>query len=93
MGIGKRKPPEREDQPTAARWRGLLFCDFTSPIMWKDEYYRMLEPPRSVTFPICAFCDRVIWDWPHFEEPVPVNAVCEVCFKEEEEANRRDMER
>ena len=73
------------DEDKATRWHGALFEDFRSPLIWKDEYYEMLKPPNSVTFPICEGCQRIIWDWPHFEEQVPQNAVCETCFREEEE--------
>ena len=63
----------------ARMWMGSLFEGFRSPIMWKDRYYEFLEPPRSVSFPICEGCGHVIWDWPHFEEEVPKNAACDEC--------------
>jgi hypothetical protein len=70
-------PPERDDGANAKRWRGPLFWKFKSPLHWlerwddKTRYYSSLDPPRSVTFPICISCGHVIWDWPHFEEDVP----------------------
>jgi hypothetical protein len=88
--------PKRDDEAKARRWRGSLFGKLSSPLMWRDKWlgsYQMLEAPKSVTFPICAFCEHVIWEWPHFEEEVPDNAICEQCFKEEEEAQKRDDDR
>lgn len=73
------------EDKAAQRWCGVLFEDFRSPLMWKDKYYHTLEPPHSVTFPICIACGRLVWDWPHFEEEVPSNAVCETCFREANE--------
>jgi hypothetical protein len=87
------EPKKRKDDKGVARWRGPLFFDFNSPLMWKDEYYQMLEPPNSVTFPICAFCNHIIWDWPHFEEKVPEHALCTPCGKEEEDAIERENKR
>lgn len=66
------------DDVDLAHWRGPLFEDFRSPIWW-GKSYEMLKPPGSVTFPICDCCRRVVWEWPHFEEPVPEGAVCEEC--------------
>jgi hypothetical protein len=82
--------PKRDDEKTAKRWRGSLFNDFMSPILWKDAHYKMLRPPNSVTFPICQACAHIVWEWPHFEEPVPEHAVCEACFEEELAAQERD---
>jgi hypothetical protein len=87
----KYTPPKRDDESKAKCWRGPLFDDYYSPIMWKDGSYKRLAPPHSVTFPICGFCGHVVWEWPHFEEPVPDNAVCEACFKEDEDAAERDQ--
>jgi hypothetical protein len=84
-------PAKRDDEHNARRWRGRLFGSLRSSFMWKDGHsYKRVELPRSVTFPICFFCAHVIWDWPHFEEPVPENAVCEKCAQEEKEAEERD---
>jgi hypothetical protein len=63
-------PTKRNDDQAAGRWRGPLFDDW---------HHRTLRPPRSVTFPICVACHYVIWDWPHFAEPVPDNAICDDC--------------
>lgn len=64
------RPPKRNDDDAARRWRGPLF-------------HGLLDPPGSVTFPICCLCGHVIWDWPHFEEPVPKQACCDACAKED----------
>ena len=87
-------PPKRNDESAAKRWRGPLFWSVKSPLSWKTEdgYLGFLELPRSVTFPICCFCNHLIWEWPHFGEEVPENALCGECFREEEEAQRRDDE-
>jgi hypothetical protein len=78
--------PKYDDAATAKRWRGELFKDFYSPLTWKENgYYEMLKPPHAVTFPICQGCGRVVWDWPHFEEPVDENSICETCFNDCEE--------
>jgi hypothetical protein len=70
------------DDKALQRWRGALFEDLQCPLMWKGkEYYEFLKAPNSVTFPICEGCGCVIWEWPHFEEQVPENAVCETCFR------------
>jgi hypothetical protein len=76
--------PDRDDEQQAKRWRGSLFHDFDSPLMWKDKHYKLLEPPNSVTFPICAVCHHIIWNWPHFQEDPPKEAMCDVCWDEEE---------
>jgi hypothetical protein len=74
------------DEGDARRWRGALFEGFRSPLKWvHGGYYRMLETPKSVTFPICISCDHVIWNWPHFEEEVPDNAICDDCAEKEEQ--------
>jgi hypothetical protein len=82
--------PRRNDNKEAARWRGPLFEDFSCELIWNDPLKgcTSLEPPRSVTFPICQFCGHVIWDWPHFEEPVPDGAVCTTCAEEDERRER-----
>lgn len=86
--------PRRDDEKNAKRWRGPLFWGWGIPISWwTKKGYEKLDPPKSVTFPICAFCQHIVWEWPHFEEEVPHNAVCEQCFKEEEEANERENNR
>ena len=72
------------DEWAARRWRGALFEGFRSPIMWQDKFCCLLETPKSVTFPICACCDHIIWTWPHFEEEVPHDAICDRCAAEEE---------
>ena len=82
--------PKRDDERNAKRWRGPLFEGFRSPIDWMDKYYKILKPPQSVTFPICTVCGHIVWEWPHFEEPVEDNSVCEECFKEAEEEEDRD---
>jgi hypothetical protein len=78
--------PHRDDDAAAARWRGELFRGLRGGMMWRDEErgYITLPRPNSVTFPICTCCDHVIWDWPHFEEKVPHNAICDECAKDEE---------
>lgn len=83
--------PERNDDANAKRWRGALFWNFDPVLQWKGkEYYECLQSPKSVTFPICEACNHVIWEWPHFEEPVPENAICEACAKEIEEDEARE---
>lgn len=84
------RSPKRDDERNARRWRGSLFDNLRSPIMWKDKYYETLKPPNSVTFPICCGCGHVVWEWPHFQEPVPDGAVCEKCFEEDKETEERD---
>jgi hypothetical protein len=71
-------PPWPSDDKEAARWRGYL--KFRVP--WPFSEMK----PNSVTFPICEGCGRVVWNWPHFEEPVPHGAVCEHCFKDAAES-------
>jgi hypothetical protein len=83
--VVKYQAPKRDDDAEVRRWRGPLFCDLESPLMWKDKYYKLLDPPNSVTFPICAGCGHVIWDWPHFEEEVPAQAICSQCFTEDQQ--------
>ena len=83
-------PIKRDDEQVARRWRGELFHSWSSPIMWKDDYYHFLERPRSVTFPICGLCGHIIWNWPHFEEEIPDKAICDTCFVEEEREQDRD---
>jgi hypothetical protein len=82
--------PKRNDEANARRWRGPLFENQFLPLVWrnKDGSYQTLRGPRSVTFPICDFCGHVIWEWPHFEEQVPEGAVCDQCFREEDERGR-----
>jgi hypothetical protein len=89
--------PRRADDVTASRWRGPLFLDWAPSIWWREpepgQAYavrRTIEPPGSVTFPICAWCRHVIWDWPHFAEETPGNAVCDACGEEEAEQQRRE---
>jgi hypothetical protein len=86
-------PPKRDDDATAKRWRGPLFWRFRSTLTWKErppdkDYsrYEFLQSPQSVTFPICAMCHHVIWEWPFFEETPPANAICDQCCKDEENA-------
>lgn len=69
----------RNDEIEARRWRGPLNLD-----------YRQFGRPQSVTFPICSWCRHIIWDWPHYEEEVPKDALCEACWKEEVEAQQRE---
>lgn len=77
------KPPKRDDDDGVKRWRGPLFWGMRAPLMWKqDGHYEILADPKSVTFPICYGCGHIIWDWPHYEEPVPENACCNECAKE-----------
>jgi len=78
-------PHKRDDETEARKWRGPLFADTLTPLMWKEDgHYEMLKTPRSVTFPICAGCGHIIWDWPHFEEPVPDEACCNACAQEDQ---------
>jgi hypothetical protein len=79
-------PPDRDDAELAKRWRGYLVRDWASPVTWRDGvYYCGIEPPQSVTFPICSVCGHIIWDWPHFEEQPPSNAACDRCADESAE--------
>jgi hypothetical protein len=82
MIINFPKTPRRGNDAEVRAWMGELFKDFRSPIVWKDKYYEFLEPPQSVSFPICQGCGHIIWNWPHFEEEVPKNAACDDCAKE-----------
>ena len=84
------EPPKRDDEADARHWRGPLFSGFKSPLMWKDGHYKMLEEPKSVTFPVCGFCRHIIWNNPFFEETVTDNWICDTCFKEEERDSERD---
>ena len=80
MNVADWPVPERDDEANARRWRGCLFHKLAAGLVWKDKAtgcYEMLRAPASVTFPICEACGHVIWDWPHFEEPVPKQAICE----------------
>jgi hypothetical protein len=80
-------PNHPSDDEAAARWRGYLF----------EKTPRCCGPvetrPKSVTFPICAFCSRVIWNWPHYEEAIDLEHLCDDCAREEIEAQQRDAER
>lgn len=91
MNISKyMRPPKRDDDGDANKWRGPLFWTFDSPIAWlskKGPYHEWLKPPGSMTFPICELCRHVVWEWPHFEEAVPENAICGKCAEEEDQAN------
>lgn len=81
------KRPKRNDGASAKRWRGPLFFELAS-LMWKEgDHYEFLQQPKSVTFPICYCCGHVIWDWPHYEEPVPDEACCDACEREEGVSN------
>jgi len=85
-------PKKRDDEANARRWRGPLFENLRLPsLMWRDKdgSYQTLRGPRSVTFPICALCGHIIWEWPHFEEQVLENAICDQCFREEQDAQER----
>lgn len=75
----------RHDDANAERWRGDLFGDMKLPrVCWKEgASYGFLKPPKSVTFPICACCDHIIWEWPHYEEEVPEDTMCDRCAEEE----------
>jgi hypothetical protein len=84
------EPERRNDEANARRWRGPLFSGFRTPLMWKDKSFKILDHPKSVTFPICSFCKHVVWEWPHFEEEVPANAICGQCCKEEQESQDRE---
>jgi hypothetical protein len=76
-------PRHRHNDAKAQVWMGELFNDYRCPLMWKgDKYWEFLEPPRSVSFPICEGCGHIIWDWPHFEEEVPKNACCDECAED-----------
>jgi hypothetical protein len=79
------RPPRRNDDLAASRWRGPIFWDWLPDFVWKDGVEaKTIEQPKSVTFLICAFCNRLIWSWPHFEEEIPENAICDACAEEEE---------
>ena len=77
-----------DDSEEANRWRGELFPPEAWNlwhVMWRDAqkgHYCFIEKPRSVTFPICSCCGRIVWTWPHFEEPVPENAACDHCARD-----------
>lgn len=81
-------PPKRDDEADARHWRGPLFLGrSTPPLMWYENgAYEMIKHPKSVTFPICAFCRHIIWNNPHFEELITDQWICDTCFKEEEAA-------
>ena len=83
-----------DDSAEANRWRGDLFRDWNVyEFMWRDAqkgHYCTVERPRYVTFPICYCCNRVIWTWPHFAEPVEENAICDHCAKDAEDDAARD---
>jgi hypothetical protein len=79
----KENPPKRDDEKAARRWRGPLFAELS-------DTHPNIDTPGSVTFPICAFCGHVVWEWPHFEEPVPKDAICDQCLREEIAAQERD---
>lgn len=66
----------RDPVPPGPKWKALGVDDF-----W---HYFDIACPKSVTFPICHMCGRLVWDWPHFEEEVPDNAVCNGCFAQAE---------
>ena len=85
-------PPKRNDDATVRPWRGPLFHRLGAGMVWKEgAAYRSLDKPSSVTFPICQLCRHIVWDWPHFEEPVPGNAICEACFREEDRESERNQ--
>jgi hypothetical protein len=77
-----------DDGEEAGRWRGELFPPEAwnlYEVMWRDAgkgHYCHIEQPRSVTFPICSCCGRIVWTWPHFEEPVPEGAACDHCSRD-----------
>ena len=84
-----------DDSEEANRWRGDLFPGdaWNLDVMWRDKeagVYKTIERPRSVTFPICYCCGRIVWTWPHFEEPVEQNAICDHCAKDIEDDAARD---
>jgi len=86
-------PVNRNDEANARHWRGQLFRGLRAPLTWRDKWkghYESLPRPRSVTFLICMLCGHVIWEWPYFQEEVPENAVCTVCFKADEQSRERD---
>jgi hypothetical protein len=78
--------PKRDDEQEARRWRGPLFKTlFAGELAWRNgASFGFLEWPRSVTFPICSWCNHVCWDWPHFGEPVPENPICTQCGIDEQ---------
>lgn len=88
-----------DDSEEAARWRGQLFPFGDWNLFgarWRDAqkgHYCSIEPPGSVTFPICSSCGRIVWTWPHFEEPVPQGAACDHCAREAEEDAAREAGR
>jgi hypothetical protein len=80
----------RNDEAVAQRWRGPLFKELRPEMSGFElvTFAQILDVPRSVTFPICALCSHVVWDWPHYEEEVPKNAICNECAEEEETSQR-----
>jgi hypothetical protein len=78
-----------DDSEEANRWRGELFpCEAWNlyDVTWRDKNsgcYKSIQRPRSVTFPICSLCGRIVWTWPHFEEPVPEGAACDHCAEDD----------
>ena len=81
----------RNDDAAVRRWRGPLFKELRPEMSGFElvTFAQILDVPRSVTFPFCTLCNHVIWDWPHYEEDVPENAICDECAEEEEEAGQR----
>ena len=41
--------------------------------------------PNCITFPICALCGHVIWDWPHYKEEMEGEYCCDECCKKLDE--------
>jgi hypothetical protein len=88
------QPPD--DSEAANRWRGDLFPSDAwnlSQVMWRDKnagVYKTIPKPGYVAFPICYFCGRIVWTWPHFEEPVPDGACCDGCAASIDEDAERD---
>ncbi len=67
-----RKPIGESLHDELRNWR----WDVPTPIS------KVLGKPKSVTFPICAFCRNVIWNFPHYEEEVG-ECLCDDCARKE----------
>jgi hypothetical protein len=85
------EPPKRNDDENLKAWRGPLFTKFRSPIAWPEGVsVDWLKPPHKVTFPICALCRHIIWNWPHYDEEITPESICDACAQEEIDAQERD---
>jgi hypothetical protein len=68
-------------------WRGSPFHEWSQSVLsyisWdghpaKDGVW--IEPPKSVTFPLCCACGQILWDQPVYEEDIPDEWICSACF-------------